>query len=76
MSNQEEKLGDNSEQGVDRRKFLKTAGIAAAGAAAATQVAPGEAEARETRAGLTKGLYQETEHVRRFYALNRWVSGI
>lgn len=64
-------MGDNSEEaGLERRRFLKTAGMAAVGAAAVTQVVP--AEATEAAPERTKARYQETEHVRRFYALNRW----
>ncbi len=69
-------MGDNSEDtGLERRRFLKAASIAAVGAAAVTQVTPVEAQATETAPERTKARYQETEHVRRFYALNRWVSG-
>ena len=70
-------MGGKSEKAdLERRRFLKTAGIAAAGAATAAQIAPTEAQATESAPERVKARYQETEHVRRFYALNRWVSGV
>ncbi|MBP2297473.1 twin-arginine translocation signal domain-containing protein [Azospirillum picis] len=56
---------------LQRRDLLKTLGLGAAGAAAAT-VLPGEqARAEETPREQVKTRYRETEHVKRFYALNR-----
>ena len=70
-------MAEKSEKPVaERRNFLKGAGLAAIGAAAATQAVPTEASATEAPAERTKARYQETAHVRRFYALNRWVSGV
>lgn len=58
--------------GLERRSLLKGLGLGAAGAAAAaaTLRAP-SAEAMESRQEQVKSRYRETEHVKRFYALNR-----
>jgi hypothetical protein len=61
---------DERERGLERRGFLKGMGLAAGGAAAAVvPVAP--AEANETPSEQAKKRYQESPHVKRFYALNR-----
>ncbi len=59
--------------GIERRNLLKGLGLGAAGAAAvAAGVLPGGAAgAAETPQEQVKGRYQDNEHVRRFYALNR-----
>lgn len=64
MSRKERKTG------VTRRSMLTGAGLAAAGAAAAAML-PGAAEAEETREEQVKSRYRLTEHVTRFYDLNR-----
>ena len=56
--------------GIDRRDLLKGLGLGAAGAAAVA-VAPAAAEAAETPQEQVKPRYSETEHVKRYYALNR-----
>ena len=61
---------DNSKPGIDRRDLLKGLGLGAAGAAAVA-VAPAAVEAAETPQEQVKQRYSETEHVKRFYALNR-----
>ena len=55
-----------------RRGFLKGAGIAAAAAAAVVAPVAGEAQATESRRDARKARYRETDHVRRFYATNRY----
>lgn len=58
--------------GLERRSLLKGLGLGAAGAAAAAatlRAAP--AEAMESRQEQVKSRYRETDHVKRFYALNR-----
>ncbi|PWC36948.1 twin-arginine translocation signal domain-containing protein [Azospirillum sp. TSO22-1] len=55
--------------GIDRRDLLKGLGFGAAGAAALT-AAP-TAEAAETPQEQVKQRYAETDHIKRFYALNR-----
>ncbi|WP_431854157.1 twin-arginine translocation signal domain-containing protein [Azospirillum sp.] len=55
--------------GIDRRDLLKGLGLGAAGAAALS-AAPA-AEAAETPQKQVKPRYAETDHVKRFYALNR-----
>jgi len=54
--------------GVERRAFLKTLGLGAVGAAT---VAPLVGEAKETAQEREKPRYQVTDHVKRFYKLNR-----
>jgi hypothetical protein len=56
--------------GVERRHFLRGLGIAAGGAVVAPAAA-GAAEVPEPPQEQVKKRYQETEHVKRFYALNR-----
>lgn len=57
--------------GFDRRDLLKALGLGTAGAAAATVLPAGEAQADESPQDQVKSRYRETEHVKRFYALNR-----
>jgi hypothetical protein len=54
-----------------RRGFLRTAGLAGAGAAAATVTGadPAEAQRFPPEPGTTR--YRLTPHIERFYALNR-----
>lgn len=57
---------------LERRDFLRGLGVAAGGAAAAAAAVPaGAAEPAETSQERTKKRYRESEHVKRFYALNR-----
>ena len=70
MSSENKKAGNP----VERRDFLKTVGLAGTAAAVAVPlVATGasEAAAEETWDERVKPRYQETEHVKLFYALNR-----
>lgn len=56
---------------ADRRAFLKLAGLgAAAGGAAIVATTPAAAETVD-QSGGEHSLYQETEHVKRFYDLAR-----
>ena len=55
-----------------RRFFLKGAGIASAAAVAPVATACQPAAAPEKRDEARKARYRETEHVRRFYATNRY----
>jgi len=55
-----------------RRFFLKGAGIASAAAVATVATAGPPAAATEKRDEARKARYRETEHVRRFYATNRY----
>ncbi|AWJ92080.1 hypothetical protein Sp245p_20065 (plasmid) [Azospirillum baldaniorum] len=58
--------------GLERRSLLKGLGLGAAGAAAvAATLRAAPAEAMESRQEQVKSRYRETEHVKRFYALNR-----
>ncbi|MBP2316750.1 twin-arginine translocation signal domain-containing protein [Azospirillum soli] len=57
--------------GIERRDLLKGLGLGAAGAAAAALTTAGAAEAAETPQEQVKSRYRETDHVKRFYALNR-----
>jgi hypothetical protein len=58
-------------RGIERRGFLRGAGIAAAGAVAVVPAAAGAAEAHESPQEQVKARYRETDHVKRFYDLNR-----
>jgi hypothetical protein len=65
---------DEAREGVDlaRRNFLR-AGIAGASVAAATTAATvAPAEAAESDSEKKKARYQETAHVKKFYATNRY----
>jgi hypothetical protein len=55
---------------LERRNFLRGLGLAT-GTAVAAPVLSTSAEANETPEEQAAKRYQETDHVRRFYALNR-----
>ena len=59
---------------LDRRGFLKGIGTGAAGAAtvAAGVGAAGPAVAAESSADRKKARYRETDHVKKYYATNRY----
>jgi len=57
---------------VDRRGFLKGLGTGAAGAASIAAGTATPAEATETAAEKKKPRYKETEHVKKYYATNRY----
>jgi hypothetical protein len=57
--------------GIERRRFLRGTGVAAAGAAAALPTAAGAAEVKETPEEQVRSRYRENDHIRRFYDLNR-----
>jgi hypothetical protein len=57
--------------GLERRAFLKGVGAAGAGAAAVVATAATGAQAAESNEDQVRQRYSETEHVKRFYALNR-----
>lgn len=65
---------DGTQEGLDRsrRNFLRAglAGASVAAASTATVVAP--AEAAESDADKKKARYQETDHVKKYYATNRY----
>jgi nitrous oxide reductase len=56
---------------VERRDFLKAVGLAGTAAAVAVPMAVTGAEAAESAQERIKPRYQETQHVKQFYALNR-----
>jgi hypothetical protein len=61
--------------GVDRRNFLKTIGSGAAGTAAVVAAAggaPNVAVAAENAADRKKKRYRESDHVKSYYATNRY----
>jgi len=59
--------------GLERRGFLRGLGVAAGGAAAVVPVVlgAGAAEAAESPEEQVKGRYQESDHVKNYYHLNR-----
>jgi hypothetical protein len=57
--------------GVDRRRFFMMGGSAVA-AAAVVPLASGEAVADESQAERVKARYQETDHVKNYYRVNRY----
>jgi hypothetical protein len=60
---------------LNRRGFLKGLGTGAAGVAtvAAGVAAPTTVEAAESAADKTKARYKESEHVKKYYATNRYL---
>ena len=56
---------------VERRGFLKAVGLAGGAAAVAVPLAVTGAQAEESAEERVKPRYQETQHVKQFYALNR-----
>ena len=63
-----------TDSNFDRRGFLKGIGTGVAGAAsvAAGVVAATPAEAVESAADKKKARYRESEHVKKYYATNRY----
>jgi hypothetical protein len=58
---------------VARRDFLRTLGVGASAAAAATGPLAGAAKAdTETNDEKRKARYRETDHVKTFYRVNRY----
>jgi hypothetical protein len=55
---------------MDRRKFLRTVGSASAVAAAASSIAPIEAQAYDPGKDQTKARYRESDDVKAFYRTN------
>ncbi len=71
MTKQAAATGEAKNPPIERRRFLQGFGVAAGGAAAAAGTAALAAEVTESDEEQAKGRYQETDHVKRFYALNR-----
>lgn len=66
---------EDESKGVNRRGFLRTVGLGAAGTAAAAGasiVAPTVADAAESAADRKKKRYRETDHVKAYYRTNRY----
>lgn len=63
---------DTTRTGIERRAFLRNVGLGAAGAAVAAPLAAVSAEAKEDASTRTKQRYQETDHVKTFYRVNRY----
>ena len=66
------KTGDKST--VGRREFLRTLGAGAGLAAVAATPMATQAVAAESDADKKKARYQETDHVKTFYRVNRYPS--
>ena len=63
---------EQQKPGLERRRFLQGLGVATGSAVAvAAPIAAGAAEVTESPEEQVKSRYRETEHVKRFYALNR-----
>jgi hypothetical protein len=64
-----------NDQTVDRRGFLKGMGTGAVGAAtvAAGVGVTTPVEAAESASDKTKARYKESEHVKKYYATNRYL---
>jgi len=58
---------------VGRREFLRALGAGATAAAATPLAAPAKADS-ETNDEKRKARYQESDHVKRFYRVNRYPS--
>jgi len=63
-------MTDAREKGLGRRGFLGA--VAGLSAAAAVTGTAGPAAAQESAEEMVKTRYQETEHVLKFYATNRY----
>ena len=61
---------DKGQARLERRRFLRGLGLTAGGVVAVPAAAQAQ-ERVETPEEQVKERYQETEHVKRFYALNR-----
>jgi hypothetical protein len=69
-------MSTKTDQTVNRRGFLKGMGTGAVGAAtvavgATAVVAP--AEAAESASDMRKSRYKESEHIKKYYATNRYL---
>lgn len=72
----EHKASPAGERGVSRRNLLRAVGAGAGAAAAATTLplaSPAQADS-ETNDEKRKSRYRETDHVKTFYAVNRYPS--
>lgn len=67
------KKNDKTSAGTDRRGFLKLAGAGVAGSGAAIASAVVPAEAASKPADTNGGGYRETDHVRRYYELAKFI---
>lgn len=67
------KQSDKTAAKADRRSFLKLAGagVVGSGAALASTVAPADAASSAPEAG--EGGYRETDHVKRYYELAKFI---
>ncbi len=65
---------DETGEAVDRsrRSFLRAGLVGASAAATATGAAIAPAQAAESDADKKKARYQETAHVKKYYATNRY----
>ena len=69
-TNRDDREAGDGREGLERRNFLRGLGLAT-GTAVAAPVLNSTAEADETPEEQAAERYQETDHVKRFYALNR-----
>ena len=70
-------MKDKTNNGLDRRGFLRAVGGASTGAAVlatatATPIAATDAKAYDPGAEETRARYRESDHVKTFYRVNRY----
>ena len=68
------KMKDRKDKATaDRRSFLKLAGLGAVAGGTALVAGDKPAEAASEATAGTDGLYRETEHVKRYYELAKFI---
>jgi hypothetical protein len=63
---------EKSAEKLDRRNFLQAGFVGAGAAAVGVAAAPAPAVAAESDADKKKARYQESAHVKKYYATNRY----
>lgn len=68
-------MQDKRQSALSRRNFLRAFGGASTTAIAAAALVPTEAQAYDPGEEETRSRYQETDHVKAFYRVNRYPEG-
>lgn len=68
-------MQDERQSAVSRRNFLRSLGGASTTAIAAAALVPAEAQAYEPGEEESRARYQESDHVKAFYRVNRYPEG-